>query len=118
MRVLKSSLATAVASSAASFALLCCACAQAQTAAPAPLVSGNPQPAVEPRIERITIEDAGSRVEELRYGGQTQRITVQPKAEGARAYEVQSTDGARSLPTSREGFSGPTGPSVWNVIKF
>ena len=106
-----------MASSAASFALLCGACAQAQTAT-APLAGGQPQPTVEPRIERITIEDAGSRVDELRYGGQTQRITVQPKAEGARAYEVQSTDGARSLPTSREGFSGPTGPSVWNVMKF
>ncbi|MCE1249163.1 MAG: hypothetical protein LWW82_00340, partial [Comamonadaceae bacterium] len=31
------------------------------------------------RAERIEVEDAGSRVDELRIGGQTQSITVQPK---------------------------------------
>jgi len=52
------------------------------------------------RIERITHEDAGSRIDELRYGGQTQSIVVQPKA-NVPAYEIQ-----------------PGGQRVWNVFKF
>ena len=52
------------------------------------------------RIERVRIEDAGSRVDELRYGGEAQSITVQPKA-GVPEYQVRS-DGTR----------------VWNVLKF
>ncbi|MGE0332838.1 MAG: hypothetical protein AB7P37_19340 [Ramlibacter sp.] len=52
------------------------------------------------RIERVRIEDAGSRVDELRYGGESQSITVQPKAD-VPEYQVQR-DGTR----------------VWNVLKF
>ena len=39
------------------------------------------------KIEHIRIEDSGARVDEVRYGGQTQSITVQPKA-NVPAYEV------------------------------
>ena len=39
--------------------------------------------------ERIQVEDGGSRVDELRVGGQTQQITVQPKTGEVPAYEVQ-----------------------------
>ena len=56
----------------------------APAAAPAP--AGQPQQdnSATPsrqnqRIERIREEDAGSRVDELRVGGQTQSINVQPK---------------------------------------
>ena len=52
------------------------------------------------RIERVRIEDAGSRVDELRVGGETQNITVQPKT-NAPEYQVQR-DGSR----------------VWNVFRF
>lgn len=52
------------------------------------------------KVERITHEDAGSRIDELRYGGQTQSIVVQPKA-NVPAYEIQ-----------------PGGQRVWNVLKF
>ena len=87
------------------FALLACAAAHAQ----APSTAGGAPPAArEPlgasrssqRIERVRIEDAGTRVDELRYGGETQSITVQPKAD-LPEYQIQR-DGAR----------------VWNVFKF
>lgn len=52
------------------------------------------------RIERVRIEDAATRVDELRYGGETQSITVQPKTD-LPEYQVQR-DGTR----------------VWNVLKF
>lgn len=56
-----------------------------------------------PRIQHITVEDAGSRVDELRVGGQTQSITVQPKtATRFPSYEVRPEDGVR----------------VWNLRRF
>jgi hypothetical protein len=87
------------------FVLLACAAAHAQ----APLPAGGAQPVVRDnqaagrtsqRIERVRIEDAGARVDELRYGGETQSIIVQPKTD-LPEYQVRS-DGAR----------------VWNVFKF
>ena len=70
------------------------------------------------RTERIRVEDEGSRVDELRVGGQTQSITVQPKTGDLPEYEVQSPDGARSRAGSRSGAETNTAPRVWNVIKF
>ncbi len=70
------------------------------------------------RTERIRVEDGGSRVDELRVGGQTQTITVQPKTGDMPAYEVLPSDGVRNLPGSRNGSESTTGPRVWNVIKF
>ena len=69
------------------------------------------------KIERIRIEDAGNRIDELRVGGQTQNITVQPKA-NVPPYEIQPDDLGRSRPSeSREGFSGRK-QRVWNVLGF
>ena len=88
--------------------------AQAGTPAPAPAES-----AAEPldgrrnqKIEHITVEDKGARVDEMRYGGVTQSITVQPK-NAMPAYEVQPTDERRA----RQG-DGSGGSRVWNVMKF
>ena len=53
------------------------------------------------KIERIHVEDNGSKVDELRVGGQTQQIVVQPKAR-VPAYEIRPRDGQR----------------VWNVLGF
>ena len=70
------------------------------------------------RVERIHHEDAGATIDELRYGGQTQSITVQPKAD-VPPYEIQPTDMARSRPGDhRDGLSSATGQRVWNVFKF
>jgi hypothetical protein len=70
------------------------------------------------RVEHIHVEDAGARIDELRYGGQTQSITVQPKAD-VPEYEIQPTDLARSRPADhRDGMSSATGQRVWNLFKF
>lgn len=79
-----------------------CLSAQAQTPPPAPPTEAPPpQASPDQKIERIRHEDSGARIDEVRYAGQTQSITVQPKG-GATAYDV--------LPTS--------GQRVWNVLKF
>jgi len=70
------------------------------------------------RTERIHVEDAGNRVDELRVGGQTQIISVQPKTGNLPGYEVQSPDGARSRAGSNSGAETTTAPRVWNVMKF
>ena len=66
--------------------------------------------------ERILVEDAGSRIDELRVGGQTQSITVQPKVGNLPEYEVQPSDGVRNRP--RNGAETDTGSRVWNLKKF
>lgn len=53
------------------------------------------------KVERIRVEDGATLIDEVRYAGQTQSITVQPKG-GARAYEVQPGSGQRA----------------WNVLNF
>ena len=93
----------------------------AQTA-PAPLAPAQAQPPLagryNQRVERIHVEDAGVVVDEVRYGGQTQSITVQPKAD-VPEYEIQPTDLARSRPADhRDGLGNATGQRVWNVFKF
>lgn len=70
------------------------------------------------RTERIQIEDGGSRVDELRIGGQTRSITVQPKTGDMPEYEIQSPDGTRNRSGSRNGSETNTAPRVWNLKKF
>ena len=62
------------------------------------------------RIERIRVEDGGSRIDELRVGGETKNITVQPKVGNLPAYEVQ--------PTNIEGADGTNGRRVWRALQF
>lgn len=70
------------------------------------------------KIERIHLEDSGSRIDEVRYGGQTQSITVQPKAD-VPEYGIAPPDLARSRPGDhRDGMSNATGQRFWNVLKF
>ncbi|AVP57203.1 hypothetical protein [Pulveribacter suum] len=71
------------------------------------------------RVERIVVEDAGSRVDELRVGGQTQSITVQPKTgTPLPAYEVRAGDGARSRPGNLGDSDSVNAPRVWNLGRF
>ena len=70
------------------------------------------------RIERIRVEDGGSRVDELRVGGETKNITVQPKVGSMPEYEVQSNDGARAARNRDNNSGDTTGTRVWNFIKF
>jgi hypothetical protein len=66
-----------------------------QSWAQSPATEAAPKSAVEKRTERIRIEDAGSRIDELRVGGETKTIIVQPRG-GMPAYDVQPQSGERS----------------------
>jgi len=100
--------------------LLACAALAAQTVPPPPLVQES-QPLdgrKSQRVQKIHVEDAGSKIDEVRYGGQTQSITVQPKA-NVPEYEIQPTDLARSRPADhRDGMGSATGQRVWNFFRF
>jgi hypothetical protein len=91
-----------------------CLLATLATPALAQVASGNPpDPTVAPgaqnqSIERIRLEDKGSRIDELRVGGQTRSISVQPKNDMP-AYEVRPAD-AQGSPSS--------GKRVWTFQKF
>lgn len=67
------------------------------------------------RVERIHVEDKGSRVDEVRIGGKTQSITVTPLVSDLPAYEVQPSHDVQDRNRSS---SGTTGPRVWNMMKF
>lgn len=69
-------------------------------------------------IQRIRTEDAGTRIDEVRVGGETQSITVQPKTgTNLPSYEVRPSDATRgSAPSSSS--NDTNGPRVWNVLKF
>ena len=76
---------------------------------PAPPVAG-----IEPRSERILHEDALTRVDVLRVGGQTRSITVQTKS-GAPAYEVVPLTGSADPHATRNGSNGK---SRWRLFDF
>ncbi len=70
------------------------------------------------RIERIQIEDAGSRIDELRVGGETQSIVVSPKG-GMPAYDVIPGSTNRSQARGERGNGSATGGTrVWKVLGF
>ena len=70
------------------------------------------------RIEHIRVEDEGSRIDELRVGGQTQSIVVSPK-DGMPAYDVQPGTTNRNLTRGEQG-NGTTsgGTRVWKLLNF
>ena len=86
--------------------------AQAASAATAPTSRSDQT------VQHIRVEDAGSRIDEVRVGGETQSITVQPKTGiNLPAYEVKPSDTARGAPPSMSK-NDTTGSRVWNVLKF
>ncbi|OGA99335.1 MAG: hypothetical protein A3E79_12465 [Burkholderiales bacterium RIFCSPHIGHO2_12_FULL_61_11] len=106
---------------AAALVVLPLAAAMAQTPVPAEKASAPGGAAVraarpDRAIERIRTEDAGSRIDELRVGGETKKITVQPKA-NVPPYEVKPAEGARGkAPVPASGDTN--GSRVWDVLKF
>lgn len=95
----------------------------AQTAPSAPVVAPEaaaPVRAARPEqtIQHIRTEDAGTRIDEVRVGGETQSITVQPKTgNNLPAYEVKPSDSTKgSAPSSSN--NDTNGARVWNVLKF
>lgn len=70
------------------------------------------------RIERITHEDSLSRIDELRVGGQTKSIEVQPK-NGAPAYQITTEQGVPSSKGDVAGQrTGNAGRSSWRILSF
>jgi hypothetical protein len=77
-----------------------------------------PNPPTEKRVERIHIEDAGSRIDELRVGGETRTITVAPKG-GMPAYDVEPATANRSPGTTERSGAGATGGTrTWKILGF
>lgn len=69
-------------------------------------------------IQLIRTEDAGTRIDEVRVGGETQSITVQPKTgNNLPPYEVRPADSTRGSAPSTSS-NETNGPRVWNVLKF
>ena len=106
------------------------AAAFAQSTAPAPVPASVPTtPRVEAApaatsgrpgkaVQRIRIEDAGTRIDEVRVGGETQSITVQPKTgNNLPPYEVKPSDSTKGSAPSTSS-NETNGPRVWNVLKF
>jgi hypothetical protein len=97
-------------------ALSCLAAAAALAQKPAALprdVAPPPASGTEQKIERIRHEDVGSRIDELRVGGETRSITVQPKGD-APAYQVAPESNNRN-PASTDRKDGTGG---WNILKY
>jgi hypothetical protein len=95
-------------------ALAACLPVVAQEARPAAAPAGS----AEPRVQRIVLEDEGSRIEELRIRGATQRIVVTPKVGTTRSYEIITGDGSRDLGDGANTSRGAAGKRVWNVLSF
>ncbi|MGQ2922121.1 MAG: hypothetical protein ACT6SF_06150 [Hydrogenophaga sp.] len=78
-----------------------------------------PPPAATARdnIERITHEDKLTRIDELRVGGQTQSIEVQPK-NGAPAYQIQPDNGNATGGETGGKRTGNAGRSSWRILNF
>lgn len=87
--------------------------AQTLPSAAAPQANLNqPVPSKSPSnqlIERITVDDGGAKIQELRFGGETRTITVQPK-NGMPAYDVRPISGADQQPGS--------GARTWKIFGF
>jgi hypothetical protein len=88
--------------------------AHAQTGTTPPPADAPAANGLEQRTERIHHEDALTRVDELRVGGQTRRISVQPK-NGAPAYEVAPVSGGEAPDAAR---NSSTGKSRWRLLDF
>jgi Protein of unknown function (DUF2782) len=90
----------------------------ANTAAPAPAAAAADEKRPEPRIERIQVDEGGTRVDELRVRGETKSITVTPKG-GMPAYDVTpERAGGGPAATGRDGTPASGGASTWKLFDF
>jgi hypothetical protein len=91
---------------------------QPQTQTLPPTDSDTPgQPQLDRRTQKVEIlhfEDSGSKVDEIRSGGQTRSITVKPK-NGLPAYNVRPIS---PNATSPDAGIGQAGPRTWTIHQF
>lgn len=92
--------------------------AQEGKAPAAPAATAPAAAPAEPRVQHIVIEDEGSRIEELRVRGATQRITVKPKVGTTQGYEIIVGDGSRDLSDGVNTSRGAAGKRVWHLLSF
>ena len=98
-------------------ALLCvCSTGWAQTA-PAPTPTAPTLPG-EPNVKHIVVEDEGSKIEELRVRGQTQRVVVTPKVGTSVPYEIIISPGGRDPFEGTRSAQNASGKTVWQLMKF
>ncbi len=77
--------------------------------------SGNgPKPAIDIAVQRLVSEDNYVRIDELRVGGQTQRLAVTPKGSTAPGYEILPTSPGHDPSQNRDA----AGQRVWPVLSF
>ena len=69
------------------------------------------------RIERITNEDALTRIDEVRVGGETKSIEVIPK-NGAPAYQINPDTGGSGTGEVGGKRTGNAGRSSWRILNF
>jgi hypothetical protein len=91
--------------------------AAAQTpAAPADAAPATRSTAIEQTTQRITHHDSGSRIEEVRVGGETRSIEVETNSR-VPGYHVQPTGGPAAADNMGQP-AGGGGRSAWRVLRF
>ncbi len=101
-------------------AALLCSLAWAQATPPPAAAVNTPTERPSPKVERISHEDAGSRVDELRVGGQTRQIDVHTKT-ALPGYQIRPDSGAHgpaSAAGQRSGLAGSPGRASWKLTDF
>lgn len=99
-----------------SFCILSSA-ALAQNAPTNKAAAREPAKPVDQKIERLRTEDAGARIDELRVGGQTISIDVQPAA-NVPAYQVSPVTGGSAGPAQRDAPASAQGARTWKIFSF
>jgi hypothetical protein len=100
------------------FFALCAACTAPCVAQVAPEAASAATRRGEPEVRRSVTEDEGSRIEELRVRGQTERVTVTPKVGFRKPYEIVIGNAGRHAFDGPGGTRGAAGTRVWNVLDF
>jgi hypothetical protein len=88
--------------------------------AQAQAVPTGPTPPALPKVERIVHQDAGSVVQELKVGGETTRIEVQPQTDmpGYQVNPTHTTQGPANPDGQRTGNAGSAGRATWRLFNF
>ena len=90
----------------------------AATPVAAALPSAESTSSKEPLVERVVVEDSGSRIEEVRVRSQTRSIHVQTKGSVKGSYEVMPADPARDSAPGPSNGGGMAGKRVWKILSF
>ena len=99
-------------------ALFLLACAGSWAQSPAPQAGTPEDGRRNQKVERLVHEDKGNRIEEVRYAGQTQSISVQPKSSEMPAYEVTPATPSRGKVADERTNGAGGGQRFWNVFNF